>query len=263
MIAALLLKPQKVSALKVHKKGKNIVYVTSSLHNCVSGNRDCVCTVHTWTMRRCVCTVESESEQARRSAEASWAAYPAQRDMILEVTMDRRAFIWMALAALAGAGCVPRSSGRVMSLDAGATSHAVGALPASASTAQAEAIFKEFTGSAWDQAFTEDNSVRWMSNEAADFGVTPALLPGADSSAASPALSGTKRTLPAPQSRDAKVDASEKQKPRPEKKSGAGPCVTIQSGFPAGRCPAHCRRHLYDQARRSASISGPGLLSGS
>lgn len=119
MIAALLLKPQKVSALKVHKKGKNIVYVTSSLHNCVSGNRDCVCTVHTWTMRRCVCTVESESEQARRSAEASWAAYPAQRDMILEVTMDRRAFIWMALAALAGAGCVPRSSGGVMSLDAG------------------------------------------------------------------------------------------------------------------------------------------------
>lgn len=142
--------------------------------------------------------------------------------MILEVTMDRRAFIWMALAALAGAGCVPRSSGGVMSLDAGATSHAVGALPASASTAQAEAIFKEFTGSAWDQAFTEDNSVRWMSNEAADFGVTPALLPGADSSAASPALSGTKRTLPAPQSRDAKVDASEKQKPRPEKKSAPG-----------------------------------------
>lgn len=46
--------------------------------------------------------------------------------------------------------------------------------------------------------------------------------PGADSSAASPALSGTKRTLPAPQSRDAKVDASEKQKPRPEKKSAPG-----------------------------------------
>ena len=74
--------------------------------------------------------------------------------------MDRRAFLWMTLTALAGTGCVSRSqSGSLLPpVDADMT-YSPG------SPAEAKAIFKEFTGTAWNAAVPESGKEnRWVSN---------------------------------------------------------------------------------------------------
>lgn len=146
--------------------------------------------------------------------------------------MDRRAFIWTALAALAGAGCVSRSPAGVASWNAAPASNTAGALPVSASTTQAEAIFKEFTGSAWDhEAFAEADETRWMGNAAVEPGGASPLLPRSDVSTPEQMQGGnSRRSSPGSQARAAEAQASKKQRPRAEKKQTPGPAPAPRSG---------------------------------
>lgn len=148
-----------------------------------------------------------------------------------EAAIDRRTFIWMALTALAGAGCVSRSAVEEAFLHAAPASDAAGPLPVSASTAQAEAIFKEFTGSAWDRAFAEADETRWISNAAADPGGASAALPPSDLSTPAQAQGkSSRRSSPGSQARTAPVQASPRQQPCSEKKRTPNPAPASRSG---------------------------------
>lgn len=146
----------------------------------------------------------------------------------------------MALAALAGAGCGSRSSAVATSLNAAATPAAAGPLPDSASTAQAEAIFKEFTGSAWDHAVAEADQVRWVGNAAVEPGDPSPLPPAADASAAAQAQGGSSRRSSSATQDRVHAEVAQKQKPRTAKKRTASPAPASPTG-PRSRAGDICR----------------------
>lgn len=153
--------------------------------------------------------------------------------------MERRAFIWMVLATLAGAGCVSRSSALITPLNTAATSPAAGPRSAAASTAEAEAIFKEFTGSAGEHAFAEADEVRWLGNAPVEPHGTSPLLPRAHVAATAPTRNDSPRRS-STSSEHLLVEASGKQRSVSEKNRVPSPALASQSG-PRSR-PGELRR---------------------
>ena len=64
--------------------------------------------------------------------------------------MNRRAFLWMTLGTLAGAGCVSRTQSGVGTTDSGLPPTDAGAAYSPNSSSEAKEIFKEFTDATWD-----------------------------------------------------------------------------------------------------------------
>lgn len=166
--------------------------------------------------------------------------------------MDRRTFIWMALAALAGAGCVSRAPAGGASLHAAPISGAAAPPPVSASTAQAEAIFKEFTNRAWDHTFAAADQTRWIGNAPVDPGGTSPLLPRSDAETSKQTQrDSSKLTSPGSQRRAAQVRDSKKHRPRSEKNRTPDLAPSSRSG----------PRSLTGDIRRAAngiSMINPG-----
>lgn len=80
--------------------------------------------------------------------------------------MDRRSFIWMALAALAGTSCVSRSQSASGLSGSPLPGTDVDAVYNPGSPAEAKAIFRELTDAAWAAAVPEnaEQQYRWVGN---------------------------------------------------------------------------------------------------
>lgn len=82
--------------------------------------------------------------------------------------MERRAFLWMTLATLAGTGCVSRTQSGVGTAEPSLSPTDAGVAYSPNSSSEAKAIFKEFTGTTWDapspQREEDTEASRWLSN---------------------------------------------------------------------------------------------------
>lgn len=161
--------------------------------------------------------------------------------------MDRRAFLWMTLTALAGTGCVSRSqSGSLLPpVDADMT-YSPG------SPAEAKAIFKEFTGTAWNAAVPESGKEnRWVSN-------TPGNTPENAESPPSVADESEKSARTAPQA-EQPAGAREKAAPTTRKEHNgqrpppaSGPTAKRKKESESTSLPATPRARVGD-ARRAVN----------
>ena len=161
--------------------------------------------------------------------------------------MDRRAFLWMTLTALAGTGCVSRSqSGSLLPpVDADMT-YSPG------SPAEAKAIFKEFTGTAWNAAVPESGKEnRWVSN-------TPGNTPENAESPPSVADESEKSARTAPQA-EQPAGAREKAAPTTRKEHNgqrpppaSGPTAKRKKESESASLPATPRARVGD-ARRAVN----------
>lgn len=86
--------------------------------------------------------------------------------------MDRRAFLWMALATLAGTGCVSRTQSGFGTAEPGLPLTDADVAYSPGSSSEAKAIFKEFTSMTWGapspQHAEDAEESRWLSNAAAE-----------------------------------------------------------------------------------------------
>ncbi|MGE9986195.1 hypothetical protein [Desulfovibrio sp. SGI.169] len=112
--------------------------------------------------------------------------------------MDRRSFIWMTLAALAGTGCVSRSQSAAGLPGSLAPSADVDALYSPGAPAEAKAIFKESTDAAWAAAAPQNEEQRhWMSNTPEETPENAAEAASATGGAKKPAGTGQQVDQPA------------------------------------------------------------------
>lgn len=148
--------------------------------------------------------------------------------------MDRRAFLWMALATLAGTGCVSRTQSGFGTAEPGLPLTDADVAYSPGSSSEAKAIFKEFTSMTWGapspQHAEDAEESRWLSNAAAEVpgdsdaqssaapetGTASAYAAQTDRPAAKPA----EKTAPStPKQSDGRADAASGRKTSTKKEN--------------------------------------------